>query len=435
MFRPMIRILKKESNVRRVESEYRLTKTLLGESRWQVFKGRDTKRDIDVAVKIVKGQTLAHELKAHKKVQPIIHPHLIRVLDLSVQDDELWVILEYVDQDQYFRLSEMSWPSDRNQKQLKLINIALQLLDALSVLSAHGLIHDDVKPENILVKPCPDGYHEGDFARLLDYGSVCSFETQNITKTRFYSQGYSAPDQFPPDNRRDSFSTARVLTELVLGHLPAQEMSHSDRVALNEKAPVLGPILVKALCTRSNEHEMDVEEFANHCRDAKRILQVTAAKETLTEAEDVQIGGGTLAKAQPVSDKRWTSVLDLTQKNLETARRTGELLRKKLDASQRVNRGTTLWSFFSIVSLVIGLISVSLYCDGEMDRQERRIEAKNTEIERLEFVAEELTRAQQELRDRNFDLVQSLKARAKAKELGQSRPESRNSEKRQKTPF
>lgn len=429
MFRPMIRIIKRDSNVRRVQTEYTLTKTLLGESRWQVFQGKDTTRDLDVAVKIVRGETLRHELRAHKKVQPIIHPHLIRVLDLSVQDGELWVILEYVNPEQYYRLSEISWPADRDRKQLRLIHIALQILDGLAVLASHGLIHDDVKPDNILVKPCQDGSDDGDFARLLDYGSVSSFETQNITKTRFYSQGYSAPDQFPPDNRRDSYSTARVLCELVLGYLPSQDLSSIDKRTLIESAPVLGPILIKALCSSPTKHDLDVEEFANQCREAKRELLTRVAGQSRKLNNEENFSHSFLN-----AEKRLASVLDLSQKNLATSRQTGELLRKKLKASQRVNRGTRIGSAFSICALLIGLITVSVYHQSEMDRHSQRVELKNREIDELQLKKEQSLRTRQELLDRNFDLKQSLEAQSK-KEKQVPSPQPEKKVKGNKTPF
>lgn len=424
MFRPMIRIIKKDSDLRRVESEYRLTKTLLGESRWQVFKGKDTKRDLDVAIKVVKGQTLRHELKAHKKVQPIVHPHLIRVLDLSVKDNELWVILEYADQAEHNKLSELNWPEDPTEKQLKLTHLALQILDALAVLSAHGLIHDDVKPDNILVKPCPDGEYDGDFARLLDYGSVCSFETQTITKTRFYSQGYSAPDHFPPDNRRDSFSTARVLAEIILGYLPPQELRGGDRASLLEKAPILAPTLIKALCLSAERHELDVEEFANQCRVARRRLQLDLA----------QHRGAPKPLSSPsenalVSQQRWQNLLDLNQRNLTAARQTGELLRKKIKASQKRHRGTQIFAFFMIVFLTTGLMTVSIYHSQRVRQLDREVLQKEKEAEKLQLKNEQLQRDYQELKDRNFDLNQVLKAQQKSQD-------SKNKPARKmKTPF
>jgi len=141
--------------------------------------------------------------------------HVVRVLDYGSDRDTHYLVMEYVPgRDLRHVLDEdgaLSWQ--------EAVDIARQVALALNHAHQHGIVHRDVKPENIML--LPDGT-----VRVLDFGIARARTSPDITLSGFVgSPFYAAPEQVmgrQVDTRADLYSLGIVLYELLTGERPFQ---------------------------------------------------------------------------------------------------------------------------------------------------------------------------------------------------------------------
>ena len=172
---------------------------------------------------------------------------------------------------------------------MRLMLIALQLLEGLEAAHKKGIVHRDMKPANVFVcRRVNDAGVEADFVKLLDFGISKmhqSGEASGLTMTgvAMGTPSYMSPEQFfdarNVDGRADLYSVAVMLYQLVTGKLPFEATSYADLIVKirTETPPALNvvsasvPLLVSnAVMTglsREKEHRWpSAREFANALR-------------------------------------------------------------------------------------------------------------------------------------------------------------------------
>jgi serine/threonine-protein kinase len=196
----------------------------------RVFQARDPAGTV-VAVKVLHPQLAASVtadrfLREIKVVSRVVHPRIARLLDVGEGDWLLWYVMEYVPgpnlRQHLARVRRVSI-SDT-------IQIARDLLGALGAAHAEGIVHRDVKPENIVLSP------EG--AVLVDFGiakAVAASGSDRLTRSGFAvgTSAYMSPEQISGmdgiDARSDFYSLACVLFECLAGRPPFDD-PFEDRV-------------------------------------------------------------------------------------------------------------------------------------------------------------------------------------------------------------
>jgi tRNA A-37 threonylcarbamoyl transferase component Bud32 len=158
----------------------------------------------------------------------LLHPNVVRVEDLDrTEDGRPFIVMEYV-----------VGPSLRDVLrkepglvQARAVDIVAQACSALAAAHALGILHRDMKPENMMLVPQPDG---GELVKVLDFGLAKVLEgfqgagQQVSTQTGMVvgTPEYISPEQAVPaqgldlDGRSDLYSLGVVLYELLAGHLP-----------------------------------------------------------------------------------------------------------------------------------------------------------------------------------------------------------------------
>jgi serine/threonine protein kinase len=173
--------------------KYLLSDTLGAGGFGVVFKATDQLLGRTVAIKIMRVTGGTHEdgLKRFfgeaRNTSQLSHPHNVRVFDFGHAGDEMvYLVMEHVDGQQ---LSSMPMPMHGP----RLVKLLLQICRALGEAHDLGLVHRDLKPDNVLVSQV-DG---ADFARVLDYG-IAKLEgaTSGLTATGGFigTPQYAAPE-------------------------------------------------------------------------------------------------------------------------------------------------------------------------------------------------------------------------------------------------
>ncbi len=204
-----------------VAGRYRLGRELGSGGMATVYLAHDLKHDRKVALKVLRPE-LAASLGADRFLSEIRtmaqlnHPHILALHDSGEADDALFYVMPYVEGE------SLRERLDR-QKTLALneaVRIACEVGDALGYAHAHGVIHRDIKPGNILL--------QSGHAVVADFGiarAVSAAGTERVTVLGMVlgTPAYMSPEQSAGeevDPRTDLYALASVLYEMLAGETP-----------------------------------------------------------------------------------------------------------------------------------------------------------------------------------------------------------------------
>ena len=206
---------------RKLDGRY-LIESLLGVGGMaNVYKGRDVRTGNAIAVKVLKEEFLDNEelvrrFKNESKAISILdHPNIVKVYDVSVTDQLQYIVMEYIDGitlKEYLkqRGGALTWK--------EVIHFATQVLGALEHAHSKGIVHRDVKPQNIMLQA--DGS-----IKMMDFG-IARFsraQSQTVSDKAIGSVHYISPEQAKGDHtdgRTDIYSVGVMMYEMLSGHLP-----------------------------------------------------------------------------------------------------------------------------------------------------------------------------------------------------------------------
>lgn len=186
----------------------------------RVYRAFDSEIEEYVAIKLIRPeiasdktiiQRFRNELKLARKIS---HKNVCRMFDLNRDKDVYYITMEYVQGEDLKSALRRMGPLSLG----KAIFIAKQVCDGLSEAHRLGVIHRDLKPQNIMID------WDGN-ARILDFGIARSRETSGITDSGgvIGTAEYMSPEQvegIDVDIRSDIYSLGIILYELVTGCVP-----------------------------------------------------------------------------------------------------------------------------------------------------------------------------------------------------------------------
>lgn len=194
----------------------------IGRSNARVLKARHTATGDLVAIKHFSLNTDADTLRRFERESQIMtrmdHPNIVRVREVQLNADLPYIVLDYIEGGSLRKLL-----TEQGCLSVELtIRLGLQVINAFRLIHAEGIIHRDVKPENIL-------YHRlasGELHFLLTDFGVARLHAQPVTMTgqSLMTYEYAAPEQF--DNPRnvgeavDYYALGVVLYECLTGKVP-----------------------------------------------------------------------------------------------------------------------------------------------------------------------------------------------------------------------
>jgi len=258
----------------------------------EVYAADDTKLGRKVAIKILPA-TLADDperllrftLEA-KAASALNHPSILTIYDVDEVDGHPFLVTEFIDGQ---TLRERLRRGDLTVRDV--VEIGGQLAGALGAAHAAGIVHRDVKPENIMLRE--DGH-----AKLLDFGlakitqdaagsteeTMLAAEPRTTPGVVMGTTAYMSPEQargMPVDARSDIFSLGVVLHEMAAGRPPFHGETPSDVIAAILRAdpptiagvpPELEHTLRKALEKDRDERHQTAKDLAADLKRLRRRL-------------------------------------------------------------------------------------------------------------------------------------------------------------------
>ena len=185
-----------------------------------VYRCTDTVDDREVAVKILKDEYLNNEefirrfKNESKAIAMLSHPNIVKVYDVSFGDMIQYIVMEYIDgitlKEYIDQQGIIEWKDA--------IHLTAQILKALQHAHECGIVHRDIKPQNIML--LQDGT-----IKVTDFG-IARFSdksTRTMTEQAIGSVHYIAPEQArgdATDGKTDIYSVGVMLYEMLTGKLP-----------------------------------------------------------------------------------------------------------------------------------------------------------------------------------------------------------------------
>ena len=280
-----------ESLVGQQIGHYRTTRFLGAGGMGAVYEAQDTRLERRIALKILSAgagadhtQRLCREAKAAAAVN---HPNFVAIYDIGEDQNLSFIAMEYVEGKTLANhLTEGPLPL------AEIIDIGIQVADALEVAHARGIMHRDIKPANLMLTPRGQvkvldfGLAKITTPRVLLDGATLATNSATVTSIIMGTPQYASPEQLARktvDGRSDVFSLGVVLYEMAtaLKHFGTAQLK-----APNELDGIIQKCLQRDPALRCTAHELLVD-----LKDLRHRLIQSRAQKVTKESDDASFAG------------------------------------------------------------------------------------------------------------------------------------------------
>lgn len=246
-----------------------------------VYKAYDSIDDRTVSIKVLKDEFLANEefkrrfKNESKAIAVLSHPNIVKVYDVHFGDKLQYIVMEYVDgitlKEYIQKQGTITWNDA--------VYFTSQILRALQHAHDRGIVHRDIKPQNIML--LPNGQ-----IKVADFG-IARFsrsETRTMTENAIGSVHYISPEQAKgefTDERADIYSVGVVLYEMLAGKVPFEAES-AVSVALMQLQNE-----AKRLTDINPDIPLGLEQITVHAMQKNPSSRYQTATEMLLDIEEI----------------------------------------------------------------------------------------------------------------------------------------------------
>ncbi|MBK9528650.1 MAG: protein kinase [Acidobacteria bacterium] len=263
----------------------------------EVFLAQDTKLNRQVALKILPAEfaedkdRMGRFVREAQSASALNHPNIITIYEIGESDGTHFIATEFIDGKtlgEYVKANPLNYRSA--------LEIAIQVASALDEAHAAGIVHRDIKPDNVMVRA-------NGLVKILDFGiakvsaSSTSVSDSSEDATAIKSPtmpgmiigtaNYMSPEQAKGkevDARTDIFSFGVVLYEMIAGQLPFEGENALEMIGaiLHKDAKPLGPdvpteiskLISKCLRKDRDERYQTIKDVGNDLREVKQELEL-----------------------------------------------------------------------------------------------------------------------------------------------------------------
>ncbi|MGE8079208.1 Stk1 family PASTA domain-containing Ser/Thr kinase [Peribacillus loiseleuriae] len=205
---------------KRINGRYKLLEMVGGGGMANVYLAQDMILEREVALKILRmdfnndEEFIKRFNREAQSATSLTHPNIVSIYDVGEEDDIYYIVMEYVRGLTLKQYIQKFYPVPIE----KALDILKQITSAISQAHHNGIIHRDIKPQNILI----DDHGN---VKITDFGIALALSATNITQTNAVlgSVHYLSPEQARggmANNKSDIYSLGIVMFELLTGRLP-----------------------------------------------------------------------------------------------------------------------------------------------------------------------------------------------------------------------
>jgi serine/threonine-protein kinase len=264
--------------------EYKILRRLGKGGMGEVYLAQDTRLERPVALKFLSPEFVGDNwarrqlFKEAQAVAALDHPNICSVHDIKEIGEHIFIVMQYVEGETLADLIRA-----RSLTTSEVVQIGRQIISAIAEAHAHGIIHRDIKPKNIMVRP-------GGNVKVLDFGLAKTVKKRPLTgeSSSVVSQvnvipgtvAYMSPEQLRGeklDYRSDLFSLGTVFYEMACGKNPFAHENNVDVISsiLTSELPPL-----KESCPQAPR---ELVRIVRKCLEKDRRQRYQSASELLIE--------------------------------------------------------------------------------------------------------------------------------------------------------
>ena len=266
-----------------IKGRYKLIDELGRGSFATVYIARDTKNNRIYAVKIMHiefsddGELLARFQREADILSHLSDPHIVKIFDYGDESDIHYILMDYIDGQNLKYHTLTQGPMDA----YRALDYAKQIAIGLDTAYKHGVVHRDIKPQNIVI-------NSQDVVKITDFGLARSRETVTLTQSNVFmgTAYYIPPEQAESgrsaDTRSDLYSVAAVLFEMLTGRPPFEGETAVDIVIkhMNEKVP--------SICRLRTDLPPELDQFMQKAMAKSPDDRYQTPKEFIAAIEQIQ---------------------------------------------------------------------------------------------------------------------------------------------------